>query len=97
MIDKDELLERIEDTLTTRQVKELFKSVVEECEDIPIRTEKELYQVAFSNCKHFGGIEEEKWQLMDFLIDIGMPDTFEAIKKKCEEEGWINDEGRVID
>ena len=33
MINKDELLERIEDTLTTRQVKELFKTIVEECED----------------------------------------------------------------
>lgn len=32
MIDKEELLERIENTLTTRMVKELFKRIVEECE-----------------------------------------------------------------
>lgn len=31
MIDKEELLERIEDALTTRMVKELFKKIVEEC------------------------------------------------------------------
>lgn len=31
MIDKEELLERIENTLTTRMVKELFKQIVEDC------------------------------------------------------------------
>ena len=41
MIDKEELLERIEDALTTRMVKELFKKIVEECNDIPIPKKKE--------------------------------------------------------
>ena len=36
MIDKEELIERIENTLTTRTVKELFKSLVEQCRDVPI-------------------------------------------------------------
>lgn len=97
MIDKDELMERIENTLTTRNVKEFFKNIVDECEDVPCRTEKELYQVAYSNGKLFGGFEEEKFQLVDYLLDIGLSEDFDEIKEKCLENGWINEEGKVID
>lgn len=41
MIKKEELIIRIENSLTTRMVKELFKSIVDQCNDIPI-PKKEL-------------------------------------------------------
>lgn len=41
MIEKEELIERIENTLTTRTVKELFKSIVEQCRDVPIPQKEE--------------------------------------------------------
>lgn len=42
MIDKEELIERIENTLTTRTVKELFKSIVDQCKDTPIPKKKSV-------------------------------------------------------
>lgn len=50
MIDKEELIERIENTLTTRTVKELFKSIVDQCRDVPIPKPKRI-----------GDIEEIIW------------------------------------
>lgn len=50
MIDKEELIERIENTLTTRMMKQLFISVVEQCRDVPIPKPKTI-----------GDIEEIIW------------------------------------
>lgn len=95
MIDKEELIERIENTLTTRTVKELFKSLVEQCRDVPIPNWQEEYE---SLVRTIGSITygKERWFLQDdgrwYDRDGGTYITIDELHNRiCEEVRWLDE------